>query len=123
MAERWFAENDWSMVRTQPAIRILGSKPGSRYGRIFTVCMVGKGGSPDYTGYMYGLHGVAEYRACEVKEVSSGNSMPASRLSREQRDFMGHLPEGCAWVGVWWVDYQRFEMYKFKARGAYRFTD
>lgn len=128
-AERWFLNNGWQMFRTQPAINILGSKPGARYGRIFTVCMVGRGGVPDYTGYLYDYpdskfspieagYG-ALYRAVEVKE-SAGSTMPASRLDKAQREFMAKLPGRCAWVGVWWVDHQQFEMFPFKAKGSYK---
>lgn len=118
MAEQWFVNNGWHMVRTQPAIQILGTKPGKLYGRIFTVRMIGKGGVPDYTGYVYAREG-AQYQACEVKEAV-GDSMPCSRLYSDQRAFMKALPYECAWVGVWWVDHQQFEMFPFKERGAYK---
>lgn len=136
MAEAWFLNNGWHMTRSQPAIQILGSKPGKRFGRIFTVRMIGRGGVPDYTGFVDDyptrwndetkewevLHNefpMPLYRACEVKEAV-GDSMPCSRLDKEQRDFLAALPKGCAWTGVFWVDTQKFEMYPFVKKGSYK---
>lgn len=130
-AEQWFINNGWYMVRTQPAIQILGIKPGAWYGRIFMVRMVGRGGVPDYTGYKmaipYDGFFVGEpldtrpiYRACEVKEAA-GDTMPASRLDKAQRQFMADLPAGSAWVGIYWTDHGKYSMHKFIDRGSYAY--
>lgn len=125
-AEQWFLNNGWHMTRTQPAIAILGSKPGKHYGRLFTVRMVGRGGVPDYTGYhvlggasVIEESGIAEYRAVEVKECAD-ESMPASRLDKAQREFMKSLPGGCAFVGIFWIKTQIFTMHQFIDKGSYR---
>lgn len=117
-AERWFLNNGWRMVRTQPAIQILGSKPGKHYGRVFTVRMVDRGGVPDYTGFRDGFY----YVACEVKEAS-GDSMPASRLDKEQRAFMASLPNMAAMVGIFWTDHQKFTMHPFIGKGSYKYGE
>lgn len=119
-AEQWFLNNGWHMVRTQPAIQILGVAPGKRYGQVFTVRMVGRGGVPDYTGYKYKacLDNIVYY-ACEVKEAA-GDSMPCSRLDKAQREFMDKLPYGSAWVGILWTDTGKFTMHPYQAKGSYK---
>ena len=85
--------------------------------------------APDYTGYMHrciyehdgdklSIH-AACYVACEVKEAS-GNSMPASRLDKEQRAFMAKLPVGCSWVGIFWTETQKFTIHPFVEKGSYK---
>lgn len=124
-AEQWFLNHGWHMVRTQPAIQILGVAPGRRFGTVFTVRMVGRGGVPDYTGYVVsptvGIYVVTApiYRACEIKEAS-GDTMPCSRLDKEQRDFMDGLPAGCAWVGILWTETGKFSMHAYKSKGSYQ---
>ena len=129
-AEAWFLNNGWHMVRTQPPISILGivTVPMAAQLRRFMprlalfgpmiVARLGKGGVPDYTGYKVTDTG-AKYRVCEVKEAT-GNSMRASRLSKQQRDFMERLPEHCAAVGIFWIDTQKFEMFEFQKKGSYQ---
>lgn len=148
MAEQWFTNNGWHMTRTQPPITILGmvtppmvailkkfSPRLAAFGHM-VIARLGKGGVPDYTGYedvflkrwddtlrqwVKENSGapISVYRACEVKEAS-GDSMPASRLDKPQRDFMARLPEGSAWVGVFWQETQKFSMYPFVERGSYK---
>lgn len=133
-AERYFLDHGWKMVRTQPAIQILGMKPGKVFGKIFTVRMIGRGGVPDYTGYRpircalqpdshtIDIDFFPRYLACEVKEAT-GDTMPASRLDREQREFMAALPEGSAFVGVFWTEHQRFTMHRFREKGSYKLSE
>ena len=131
-AQQWFLNNGWTMFRTQPAVEILGVAKGRRFGNIFTVRMVGRGGIPDFIGYSDALlvtisgnsapECMMRFRACEVKEAS-GSSMPCSRLDKEQRAFMDKLPEGCAWVGVLWVDHGKFTMHPYKKSGKYEMED
>ena len=138
-AERWFAENGWKMIRTQPPVTILGmvSQPMigvlkrfiprlAAFGHI-VIARMGKGGVPDYTGYQAKIqrgsyvddNGTA-YRAVEVKEAK-GDSMHASRLDKAQREFMSCLPHESAWVGIWWEDHQQFTMHLFSnERGSYK---
>jgi hypothetical protein len=141
-AERWFADHGWHMVRTQPPVKILGMiSPAMAYAlkrfipRLATfghmvVARLEKGGQPDYTGYCVVIRRAdpandnmdswdGSYRACEVKECA-GDSMPASRLDKEQRAFMIALPKGCAWTGIFWIDTQKFTMHEFLDKGAYR---
>jgi len=133
-AERWFLNNGWKMVRTQPPVTILCmvTPPMITLLKRFTfsprlaafghmvIARMGKGGVPDYTGFAF-KEGLSEahYRACEVKEAT-GNSMPASRLDKEQRAFLSYLPGGCAWVGIFWTDTQKFEMFPFVEKGSYK---
>jgi hypothetical protein len=122
-AEWWFSANDWTMFRTQPATRVVfvNSKP--------TTINYGTGGIADYTGYVRVTRkfaGLTEdkycydyrYVAVEVKEFS-GDSMPASRLDKRQRDWMAKLPGGCAWVMGVRPDGKCF-VWEFKSRGSYK---
>lgn len=124
-AEIWFRKNKWNMVRTQPPVTILGMvKPNmvmalkrfiprlAAFGHM-VIARLGKGGVPDYTGCY-----LAFYRACEVKEAK-GDTMPASRLDKAQRDFMSALPVGCSWVGILWDD-GTFEMFPYVSQGSYK---
>jgi hypothetical protein len=99
VAEAWFRRNGWVMERHQPPTRVVYVK-----GRP-TVVHERSNGVADYTGYQW-LDScmVPEYRACEVKEVYGSNSMPASRLSKEQRAWMETRPQGTAFVAVVWMD-------------------
>lgn len=117
-AERYFLNNGWKMIRTQPEIQILGVAPGRRFGTVFTCRMIGRGGTPDYMGYDANSQ-KHEYRACEVKECT-GASMPASRLDREQRAFLSALPANTAWVGILWTDTQKFSIHPFIKKGSYK---
>lgn len=137
-AEMWFANNGWRMVRTQPPMMILGMItpslmvvlrrfiPRLAYFGHMVIARMGKGGVPDYTGYEWRkvggqdvLDDSAEYRAVEVKEAQ-GDSMPASRLDKAQREFMAALPAGCAYVGILWMDTGKFTMHEFKEKGSYK---
>lgn len=142
MAEQWFLNNGWHMVRTQPPVTILGMITApmitvlkrfiprlAAFGYM-VIARLGKGGVPDYTGYIRNgvphMHVDQEtftwrplYVACEIKE-SSGDSMPASRLDIEQRRFMAALPGGSAWVGVFWTDTQTFTIHPFVEKGSYK---
>jgi hypothetical protein len=133
-AEAWFRAHDWHMTRTQPPVTILGILTGrmvsalkryiprlSHYGHM-AVVRVGNGGVPDFTGYIETHCGIPEvtpvYMAVEVKECNQ-DTMPASRVSKEQRAFLAALPEGSAWVGILWGD-GKFRMYSFIERGSYK---
>ena len=73
----------------------------------------------DYVGFERSDRTVwqPQFRACEVKEAS-GNSMPHSRLSDEQRTYMENLPAGCGFVGILWPD--NFEIFPYTSgRGSY----
>lgn len=147
-AERYFANNGWKMIRSQPPVTILCmvtppmiallkrfSPRLAAFGHM-VIARMGKGGVPDYTGFEDVFlkrwddtlrqwvkdnsgASIPVYRACEVKEAS-GDSMPASRLDKEQRDFMAALPAGSAWVGVFFNDTQKFEMFPFIEKGSYK---
>jgi hypothetical protein len=84
---------------------------------MFTVRMIGRGGVPDFTGFHL-IRMTPLYRACEVKEAH-GDTMPASRLDKAQREFMAALPVECAWVGILWDDGQ-FSMHPFIEKGSYK---
>lgn len=132
MAEQYFHNHGWHMTRSQPPITILGMiSPGmvsalkrfiprlGAYGHM-VIGRMGKGGVPDYLGFDPGSSpGYPEFRACEVK-CASGDSMPASRVSKEQRAFLGALPSQCAYVGIFWQDTQKFTMHKFISTGSYK---
>ena len=113
LAMYWFQCHGWKMFRTQPATRVVYVK-----GRpIIINC--GKGGIADFTGYY--MDGVAaHYRACEVKEVHDGHTMPASRLSKDQRAWMAALPRGTAYVCCVWMQCNpEAEVFPFVGKGTY----
>jgi hypothetical protein len=113
LAELWFQAHGWRMFRTQPATRVIWQKGKP----IIINC--GKGGIADYTGYCIGYSGATLYRACEVKEAE-GESMPASRLSKDQRAWMESLPPACAYVIVVWMDGNiKAECFPFVSKGSY----
>lgn len=123
-AEIWFARRCWQMFKVAPPSRV--AKIRGKAQIIYT----GKG-YPDYIGHVTAAvtsahpHLPAQcahhVRYCEVKEATAaeGDRMPASRLSRSQRDFMTALPEGAAYVAVLWRD-SSFEVFPFVACGSYR---
>lgn len=146
MAEAWFLNNGWHMVRTQPPVTILHMLTPAAVGALrrfiprlaafghMVIARLGRGGAADYTGYKdVGImrndgHGnewkdtentIPLYRACEVKEAA-GDSMPASRLDKAQRAFLAALPAGCAHVGIFWKETGKFTMHLFIPKGAYK---
>ena len=114
MAEWFFNVNDWRMFRTQPETKTVYIKKKP------TVIHCGSGGIADYTGYKM-VDDRPLYVACEVKEAK-GDSMPCSRLGKKQRDWLLLLPNGCAFVGVFWIDFCDFCMYHFKEKGSYKYN-
>lgn len=137
-AERFFSNHRWHMTRTQPPVTILGIVTPAMVAVIkrfiprlaafghMVIARMGKGGVADYTGYAInkhyadvGDHIIPVYVACEVKEAH-GDSMPASRLDKDQRDFLAGLPAGSAWVGIFWTDCQKFSMHEFVEKGSYQ---
>ena len=107
------------MQKLEPPTRNLGpvfGKPGQ-----FRAVYVASG-CPDYIGHYRHEHvdGDVFYRAvyCEVKECNT-DSMPASRLSKPQREFMAALPTDAAYVGILWHD-GIFEVFPFVAKGSYK---
>lgn len=112
-AELWFRVNGWHMTRTQPETRTVWAK-----GRPVVV-NCGSGGVADYTGYrLRPIDKAPIYAACEVKEASA-DTMPCSRLTKEQRDWMESIPDMCRFVGILWPD-GTFSVLPYKAgRGAY----
>jgi hypothetical protein len=117
LAEQWFRENGWIMVRTQPETRVVYlNKPT-------VINCRGGGGVADYTGYECVQIGPTKYplyRAVEVKEVR-GNTMPASRLEKDQRDWMAKIDPRCAFVGICWADNPiAFELFKFIPKGSFK---
>jgi len=128
-AEFYFKKNGWHMVRTQPPITILGlvTKPMVATLRRFiprlayfghmVIARMGSGGVPDYTGYVM-VGNRPTYIAVEVKECNK-DTMPASRLSVRQREFLSKLPVGAAFVGILWGD-GTFDVYPFIGRGSYK---
>ena len=112
-AELWFKTRGWRMFRTQPATRVvtINGKP--------SVIQCGTGGIADYTGYAAGGSPVPVYIACEVK-AATGNRMPASRLSKEQRAWMESIPQQCRFVLIFWEDIRQCEFFQYISNGSYR---
>jgi len=131
-AEQWFRVNEWHMVRTQPETTILGMVTPAMVGSLkrfipclsafghMVICRMGKGGISDYTGFEGNLQ-IPAYRAVEVKEAT-GDTMPCSRLDKDQRAFLSSLPTNCAWVGILWVETGKFTMHRYQERGSYKRT-
>ena len=112
-AQFWFRSHGWQMDRSQPATRRVW-----RDGKAVIVPDGKRGtGIFDYTGNVHGF-----YRAVEVKEAS-GESMPASRLSKAQREWGASRPPGTAFVLILWVDRRVLTLHPFKREGAYRFEE
>ena len=118
---RLFPACGFVMVRTQPPMRCIGEKHG------VPIYQIEKNKSdvapPDYTGYkmgamITGCGKIPHYVACEVKDCYS-ESMPCSRLSPKQRNFMRLLPSQCAYVAVYWANNLNAELFCFKIAGSY----
>jgi hypothetical protein len=109
-AEWLFKKLGWRMFRHQQAFRYLGG------GKV--VAQKGTGGKADYTGYVL-VSG--KFVAAEVKEAS-GDAMPCSRLSIEQRKFMDSLPVGSAWIVITWMDTPGLKTthHRYQDKGSYR---
>lgn len=110
-AEIWFTVRGWRMIRTQPETRVI-----KRNGRP-VVIQCGNGGVADYTGYTTVDSPVPHYIACEVK-TAIGNTMPASRLTKRQRDWMLSIPAQCRYVLIVWPN--ECEVFRFIDRGSYK---
>lgn len=113
----FFARHGWQMFQVPPDVRVCGQtgRPGVFLAAFKT------GGMPDFLGFISGYEpgqGVNQFRAVEVKECNT-DSMPASRLSMRQRDFMAALPEGTAHVLILWRCGE-YEMFSFVNRGSYK---
>ncbi len=109
-AEFWFAAHGWQMWKVPPDVRVCGrtGKPG-----IFLAAFR-DGGMPDFLGRnRYG-----DFMAVEVKECNT-SSMPASRLSKKQREFMSGLPADRAHVYILWRD-GTGEIFHFINKGSYK---
>jgi len=118
LAELWFYRHKWIMFRTQPPTKVVTIKGKP------TIINCDNGGIADYTGYKMVTFGFLRerphYAAVEVKEAH-GKSMPASRLNRQQRNWLAALPVGCASVAIIWVDGNPWcEMHLFVERGSYQ---
>lgn len=109
-AEIWFRRAGWQMFKVPPDVRVCGQtgRPG-----IFLAAFR-DGGIADFLG----CNRYGDFMACEVKEAGE-DRMPASRLSKKQREFMAGLPDGRAFVGILWRD-GTFELYNFLDRGSYK---
>lgn len=118
LMERWFARQGWHMSRHQPPVRIVGK--GTEAARM--VYVKGGAGIADYTGYqLVAACGTSycEFRAVEVKECYE-DTMPASRLSARQREYMSSLPAECAYVGIVWTSGNpEAEAFEYRSRGSY----
>ena len=112
MAELWFKRHGWVMHRHQPPTKVvyIDKRP--------TVIHCAEGRVPDYTGYAPNIGNV--YRACECKE-EKGGSMPCSRLTKKQREWMDECAPGCRYVAITWMDGETFcEVFPYKPKGSYK---
>lgn len=109
-AQFLFNKLQWKMYRHQPPTRyiVVKNRP------VIVPCKTN--GMPDFTGYTK-CTAIPLYRACEVKEAN-GKSMPASRLSTEQREFLRDLPNQSSYVCILWDD-GLTEIFYFVPRGRY----
>ena len=109
-AEYWFTRHGWQMFKVPPDVRVCGQtgKPG-----IFLAAFR-DGGIADFLG----CNRYGDFMACEIKECNR-NSMPASRLSKKQREFLAGLPDDRACVGILWRD-GTFEIFHFLPQGSYK---
>jgi hypothetical protein len=126
--EYWAKLHGWHMSRSQPPCKILAIMNPAMIASIkrfsprlaafghMVIARLGKGGIADFTGYQ-DCPG-PNYRAVEVKEVA-GDTMPASRLDKAQREFLGSLPDNSAYVGILWQD-GLFEVHPFIEKGSYK---
>jgi penicillin-binding protein-related factor A (putative recombinase) len=114
MALYAFRKLRWTMFKVPPDVKVCGTtrKPG-----VFKAVFQ-DGGMPDYVGYapMDGIF--PHFIACEVKECNT-DTMPASRLSRKQIDFLNPIPADSSYVGILWRD-GTFEVFHFIDRGSYK---
>jgi penicillin-binding protein-related factor A (putative recombinase) len=106
-AEFWFSMHGWHMIRTQPETRM------AYFSGKATVIHAGGGGVADYTGFH---EATREYRACEVKTVH-GKTCPRSKLTPSQHEFMASIPACCAFVGVYYIDHDKFFVYPYTGAG------
>lgn len=129
----FFRIHGWTMFRTQPETTIIKTlSPNilknlartwpSFFGRIafwgyLVLARMRRGGIADFTGYDKD----GKYVACEVKEAQ-GDSMPCSRLEKDQKKWLWALPGGSAWVGIYWLSHGRFTLHEFKLKGSYTFN-
>jgi len=111
--EYWARLHGWTLFRTQPATKCIGFD--RRYKRPIVIYSE-DGGISDYTGYV-GAN-PPHYVAVECK-CHDGDTMPASVLTMQQRQWMGSLPKGCAFVFVVWQSGTP-EMYEFIEKGSYK---
>ena len=115
MFEYFAKEHGLHLFRTQPATRVISQRGKP------VIINCGTGGIADYTGYHLNGAGQALYCAVEVK-TRSGDTMRASALSKDQRDWKRALPKGCAYTYVWWLDHCKGQLYAFKEKGSYKFN-
>jgi hypothetical protein len=113
MAEVWFRAHGWEMERHQPPTKVIWAKGKP------VVIHCKKGGISDFTGYRKGL--LNAYVACECKEAH-GKTWACSKLDKDQREWMGRRPPGCAYVAITWTDRDGpwCEIHPFKPKGSYR---
>lgn len=113
-ARYWFNTRrpTWCMEKIPAGTKAL---PGGR-----VIYQAGSARLPDYLGWTMPPEylEVPVFRACEVKEAK-GDSMPASRLSPQLREYMRACPLGTAWVFVLWSD-GLGEGFPFQDSGSYK---
>lgn len=118
LAVLWFREHGWKMARTQPE-----TKTAYVEGKPIVIHCKNKDGVPDFTGYEYvaiGTDTYPLYRACEIKECNE-DTMAASRLKKNQRDWMEKIDFRCAFVGIAWANLPiTFEIFRFTYKGLYK---
>ena len=109
IAERTFRTIGWNMYRIQPPYRMCYVKGELR-------AIPTESGYPDFMGGDNKL----TMTACEIKESTDEEKMPASRLTIAQRDFMDDFA-GLKIVGILWLTGQpEFKLYTYRTgRGTY----
>ena len=100
----------WQMDRVQPP-----TKRVYRGRQLITVCLPGHDGVWDYTGY----DDAGLWLACEVK-TAHGDTMPCSRVERDQRRWASHKPLSRLFVAILWLDTGRMEVFPYADAGSYR---
>lgn len=117
IAEYYFKQIGWKMFRHQPRT-VIATKKGKTF-----MLSCRSDGVPDFTGYEIkeiGAESVAFYHACEVKEAH-GDTMPASRVRPEQRQWLSQIPAMSAFIAVVWLDGQPVvELFKPIEKGSYK---
>ncbi|MHB9053558.1 MAG: hypothetical protein ACYC5F_06175, partial [Thermoleophilia bacterium] len=115
-AAAFFDGLGWKMHKTPPPFKVLGKYRGYLYG------FFGKGGAPDFQGYVMSSKGLPIHHAVEVKEAD-GDTFPASGLKPEQRRRLEELEAdapGHGLVGIYWRERLKFELFKYRSgRGSY----